>query len=72
MTRRYYAADPKWITVKYTGKCSRCHTVINAGTRAFYYPNGKRLYCSSDHCGGNCDREFQAAAFDEDFASAGY
>ena len=64
-----YSGDPYWLTARYDGKCHRCKTTINAGTRAFYYPNGKRLLCESEHCGGEASAEFSAAAFDEDFAT---
>ncbi len=58
--------DPRWITTRYRGSCSRCGAGIPAGTQAFYYPNGKQLYGKT--C---CDAaqeaaaDFNAAVFDE-------
>ena len=73
MSHHRYARDPYWIeSVRYTGECSRCKTPILKGTRAFYYPNGKRLLCSSDHCGGTASREFDSAVFDEAQYNGGY
>jgi len=43
--RRRFKADPRWITVRYPARCAElnCHTQINSGERAFYYPNDKAL-----------------------------
>lgn len=62
-----YAGDPYWIKVKYSGsKCHRCEREIKKGERAFRYKTGA-LYCDTPDCGQHCDREFSAAAEDEDF-----
>lgn len=64
-----YKGDPRWITVKYAAQCAKCETKIARGARAYYMPNGRRMLCAADACGGDASREFNAAAFDEDFGN---
>ena len=68
---RRYARDPHWITARYATKCDKCAGDIKRGADAFYYPNGKLLYCDKDNCGGACSRDFTAMAQDEE-TYAGY
>lgn len=63
--RNRVARDPAWIYVRYAGLCARCGEPIPQGQRAFYYPNGKKLYCYRDACGPACERDFAACAHDE-------
>jgi hypothetical protein len=63
-----YSRDPYWLAARYPGTCHRCEGKISKGEQVFYYPNGKRLFCKAESCGGECSREFQAAAFDERMA----
>ncbi len=64
--RRRFQCDPRWITVRFRGECVRCRHAIRTGERAFYYPEGRSLYCKTEECGGAASREFSARAFDED------
>ena len=54
-------AKPYWIRARWPSKCKRCGQAIAKGSRAFYYPIGKELYCESDNCGQACERDFCAA-----------
>jgi hypothetical protein len=69
---RRYSGDPYWITARYAGRCVRCGRTIPKGERAFYYPNGKGLYCQAALCGEQCAAEFQGATEDEDTYAGGY
>ena len=71
MSYRRYARDPAWITVRYAGTCSKCQDTIPAGAEAFYYPNGRKLYCDKDSCGGDCSKDFESLAEDEAFYHSG-
>jgi len=72
MRRRHVSADPYWLTTRYAGECKGCGREIKRGERAFWYPNGRALYCGDDACGQQQYREFSAAAFDEDYARGAY
>lgn len=63
-----YSRDPRWIKAKFESQCSRreCQCTIKRGEDAFYYPNGRKILCQKDECGGQASREFSAAAADED------
>lgn len=64
---RHYKCDPRWITVRFKGStCARCKRHIHPGERAFFYPEGRSLYCDGDDCGKAASREFSASAFDEE------
>lgn len=65
-----YAADPKWITAKFSGKChaTTCHALIRKGERIFYYPSSKSARCQA--CGEAASREFDAAKADEEFMNS--
>lgn len=62
-----YSGDPRWIKARFTSRCSRkcCHREIKKGDDAFYYPNGKKILCDADECGGQASRDFAAAAADD-------
>ena len=60
-----YSNDPRWITAKFTSKCSKCGQSIQTGESIFYYPLGKKVLCKGDDCSGQASREFDACAFDE-------
>ena len=66
--RRHYSGDPHWITARYAGTCAKpdCGQSISPGDQAFYYPRGKALYAKPCGHADTCDRDFSAAAFDED------
>lgn len=70
--RKHYSCDPYWITARYAGTCAGCGVAIDKGERAFYYPSGRKLYCShpDDGCGETHAAEFESRAFDEDIAPA--
>ena len=44
-----YSGDPRWIEALFTSPCADCPAIIAKGQRAFYVPNGRKLYCA--HCG---------------------
>lgn len=62
-----YSGDPRWINVRFKAPCKKCGKTINRDERAYYYPNGRELFCSADACGGECERDFQSHKQDEDF-----
>ena len=62
-----YKDDPRWIDTRYPATCRQCGKPIKRGDRAFYYPRTRALYCEADDCGGQADRDFNAAAMDEAF-----
>src|SRR5216683_6106655 len=62
-----YKSDPHWISVRFKGNaCVRCKRLINPGERAFYYPEGRSLYCDGEECGRAASREFNACALDDE------
>ena len=56
--------DPRWTMAQFFGKCAKCGVKTFKGTAVFYYPKSRRNYCGP--CGQDKEREFAAAAFDED------
>lgn len=58
-----YRQDPRWIVTRYPATCARCAAVIERGAHAFYYPNGKHIFCQD--CGESAYAAFVAAAEDE-------
>ena len=61
-----YQADPRWITTRFPSKCHSCGTALPKGARAYYYPNGRRLY--GEKCCDTAERsaaDFNAEAFDD-------
>ena len=62
-----YALDPYWMNVRFPGTCRKCGRQIKRGERAFYYPNGKHLFCEAAPCGQAAAADFQACAEDEAF-----
>ena len=39
-----YQGDPRWVTLRHAGKCSKCGASLAKGSEAFYYPKGKHAY----------------------------
>lgn len=64
----YVKGDPYWLTTRYPGTCAGCSAPIARGTRAFYWPKGKRLECPT--CGETSDRRFLAETTDEYFPTS--
>ena len=61
-------ADPRWITARFNSQCHGrdCAQVIRKGERAFYYPNGKRIYAvACGHAESNAN-DFETCRFDEE------
>ena len=58
--------DPYWITVRYPrAVCAGCRGPIPVGKKAFFYPDGKKMYCYGSECGIARAREFDGARADE-------
>ena len=72
MAYKSYSRDPRWIRAKYPAVCASCKGGISAGQNAYYYPNGRKLYCDDDSCGGKCHRDFEARSFDEEVYQQGH
>jgi hypothetical protein len=66
--RRWFKADPNWITVRHPARCAEpnCQTQVNPGQSGFYYPGDKSPYGS--RCGHDekTERDFAAHRIDED------
>jgi len=63
-----YFNDPRPITVRYTGDCAECGTILKSGTSAYYWPSDGKFYCQS--CGESVpiaigNRQFLSAAANE-------
>jgi len=56
-------SDPRWITAKFPGKCSKCGEAIHKGNSIFYYPIGKRVYVNE--CAEKASRDFHSMVADE-------
>lgn len=66
-----YSKDPRTITARFPGKCAKCGAPIHKGERAYYYPNGKKLYgMTACNCGHTARADFEAAAADDDFINS--
>lgn len=72
MPRHNFARDPHWITLRYDGQCTGCAKPVQAGERAFYYPNGKSLYGQACGCGEHQQNVFDAELHDETFHNTCY
>ena len=68
MTR--YQNDPREIKVKFAGACKKCGCRLPKGVNAFYFPNGKDLFCLP--CGETSFRSFLESAADEEFYEQQY
>ena len=63
-----YKGDPRWITIRYKGACSKCRKTIQKGARAFHFPNScGRTLCET--CGEPAAERFAAERADEDMLS---
>ena len=65
-----YKNDPKKMTAKFKGKCSKCGCEIKKGDNIVYYPINSQAFCSK--CG---DKEFQSfieSAIDEENYNNGF
>lgn len=71
MARSSYSRDPYWLTARYPGACAKCSAPISRGDRAFYYPLTRTMYGAACGCGETADRDFDAAAMDEDMLTGG-
>lgn len=60
--------DPFWITAKWTDVCESCGEKIRKGSKAFYYPRTKAIFCERD--GLKEAESFNAAVQDEEFMNA--
>lgn len=62
--RSSYRDDPRRITARRPGICTKCGKSFFPGERIFYYPKGKATY--SGACAEAAERDFEAARSDED------
>lgn len=62
--------NPRWITVRFAGRCAKCNAPIARGAEAFYFPEGRRLLCNGEECGKAGARTAEAAS--ESAAVAAY
>lgn len=67
-----YKNDPKWISAKFTSRCSKCKEPIFKGQRIFWYPKCKSVFCDSATCGQKEASSFNDAAQDEAIYSGSY
>jgi len=65
-----YKDDPRWIRAKFPSMCAECGKPIRKHDEVFYYPRGKKVYCSD--CGVVCERDFDSCVFDEAQYNGGY
>ena len=63
MRRNFFNSDPFWLLTKWAGKCEGCGEIIPKGSRAWYYPIGKHIYC--DICGIGHERTFKSQVADD-------
>ena len=38
-----YRDDPRWIIVRWHGRCAKCGVTLHRGEQAFYYPITKKI-----------------------------
>ena len=63
-----YSGDPRWITIRYKGACSKCRKPLDRGARAFHFPNSRgRTLCET--CGEPAAERFAAERADEEMIS---
>ncbi len=64
MDMRRYTNDPRIITVKYSGRCKTCNSILHRGHEAVYWPSTRSLICLS--CGEHDYLESLSHAADEE------
>lgn len=62
--------DPRWIKAKFSGTCAGCKGDVMAGEDAYYFPVGRKIFCST--CGEIEHGRFQDAVADEKFYNSQY
>lgn len=61
-----YRQDPRWITLKYAARCSKCGESIAKGARAYWYPGSRSIYGDACGCARDQERDFESHRQDED------
>ena len=56
--------DPSRLTVRYSGKCSKCGKKLPKGSTAYWFPIGSKLTC--EDCGAEDYLEFLSSVADEE------
>ena len=56
--------DPSRLTVRYTGRCSKCGKKLPKGSQAYYWPKGSNLLC--EECGAEDFLSFLSSVADEE------
>lgn len=53
-----YSNDPYWLNARFNSICAgkNCNNTIKKGEKIFYYPIGKKAYCTI--CGQTCEQDF--------------
>ena len=59
--RRIRDINPRWVTVRYAGKCAQCGATIEPGTKALYQPATKTML--SGECADSEQERLQTAAY---------
>lgn len=59
-----YRSDPERLVARFAGICAACGKTVKRHDNAYYWPNGKKLYC--EKCGEPRYQEFLSMAADED------
>jgi len=68
MTR--FKNDPFLLKTRFESKCSSCNCSLPKGTKAYYWPSSRKVYCLS--CGDADYRAFLQSAQDEEFYNSQY
>ncbi len=59
-----YKDDPRKLTAKFAGKCSKCKAPVKKGEILYYWPKSKTALC--EKCGESEYQRFIEAAIDEE------
>ena len=64
-----YSNDPRQMTARFSGQCSKCNAPIKKGAEMYWWPSSRQAMC--EKCGEPEYRQFQSSCADE-AAYAGY
>ena len=66
---KHYNNDPRWITARYAGVCSKTGQAFSAGERVFYYPNGRHTFAGQAAI--DAANDFRTCAEAEEYYATG-